>query len=249
MDVNCFIGRWPYRKLRRQGLTDLRRLHESMDIQGGLISSLDSVFYADPLEGDMELAQAIAGSEYRWVQSINPQLSAVDDHLDAGRDLGAAAVRVYPSVHDYGFDEPALDRLANRLTRERLPLLINLRLEDIRLTYLHGYTAPDIKRLVAFLERHQDLRTVICAAYPSELAALGAVFNRGNRWTDISGLKDGLFPVEKLLSTVPVEQILFGSQYPLYTLTSSWLQVIRARLDDATRSAILSDNAARLVSD
>ena len=49
-------------------------VHREHQISGGLVASLDSVFYNDPLEGDRVLYEQLAGTPYRLAVTINPLL-------------------------------------------------------------------------------------------------------------------------------------------------------------------------------
>jgi hypothetical protein len=58
-------------------------------------------------------------------------------------------------------------------------------------------------------------------------------------------LKGGLFVIEKLLQRFPSNRIMYGSQYPLYTLKSTLLLVEQAEIDDEAKQRIMGMNASR----
>lgn len=51
--------------------------------------------------------------------------------------------------------------------------------------------------------------------------------------------------IEKLLQRFPSNRIMYGSQYPLYTLKSTLLLVEQAEIDDEAKQRIMGMNASR----
>jgi predicted TIM-barrel fold metal-dependent hydrolase len=74
----------------------------------------------------------------------------------------------------------------------------------------------------------------------AELGSLSdAILTHRKVFFDTSGLKDGLFIVEKLLKTFSPEKMLYGSLHPLFTLKSTLLLVEKADVNDQVKEEIL----------
>ena len=55
LDCNAFIGNWPFYKTRFGSFEDLKRIHRENGIDGGYVSSVQSIFYNHPWEAEVEL--------------------------------------------------------------------------------------------------------------------------------------------------------------------------------------------------
>lgn len=244
IDVNCFLGHWPFRKIRRGTFADLQAVHAANAIAFGFVSSLDSIFYNDPFEGDEDLHETLKGSSYRQILSVNPELPGWQADISRGvRFFGSCGVRIYPAYHGYDLNSRPVDALCLLLEKMRLPLVLTIRLEDERLGYLIQHRAPAMDDVRRFLDRHKQNAILLTGAYASELLTIqDACASRRNVFFDTSGLKETLFAVEKFLQAFPASQLLYGSQHSLYCLRSSLLLVEKADIDPVVKSRILSSN-------
>ena len=68
IDINCLLGNWPFRKIRKNKFEDLKAVHKRNEIDYGYVSSLNSIFYNDPFEGDLELHEIIKDTSYKHIQ-------------------------------------------------------------------------------------------------------------------------------------------------------------------------------------
>lgn len=202
-------------------------VHREHQISGGLVASLDSVFYNDPLEGDRFLYEQLAGTPYRLAVTINPLLPCFEqDWMMAKTQWNAAAVRVYPAYHGYDFDHPAFVRLCERLRADGVPLLVCLRLEDARLEYLIRQHMPSLALLADLARRMPDLKLVVLHISGAELGQIGReTWENTGLCFDTSGLKNDLFAMEKIVSEYGAEKLVFGSQWPLNCFASTFLKV------------------------
>ena len=61
VDFNCYVGNWPFHRIRNNTLEDLKKLHKKVGIDYGYVSALEAIFYHDPYEADALLAKEIEG--------------------------------------------------------------------------------------------------------------------------------------------------------------------------------------------
>lgn len=244
-DVNCFFGHWPFRKIYRNTLNDLMKTHSENDITGGFVASLNSIFYADPFEGDEELHAAIKQSGYRHILTVNPMHPAFEEDIWRGiEQFNISGVRIYPGYHDFSLDCEQIELLCTTLKKYQLPLLISLRMEDERLNYIIKPDPVDTKALQIFIENNPGVKTLLLNFRFGEIISLkGTLLASPFTFFDTSGLKDQLFNIEKLVDQLGDGKILYGSQYPLYCLKSTLLQVIRAEISKESKENILFRNA------
>ena len=248
VDVNCVLGNWPFRKLYKNTFEDLKKVHRENGIGSSYVSSLNSIFYNDPFEGDEELHEAIRDSGYHHILTVNPSLPQLREDIQRGMKLfDIKGVKIYPGYHGYRLCDKSVDELCTILHELELPLFLSVRLEDERMDYLMQPGTPSVDEISAFFCRHPDNTMLLLTARYSEIVALKEHFNaRKNPFFDTSGLKDLLFVVEKLLKEVNSQQMVYGSLHSLFCLRSTMLLVEKACIEDTIKDSILSKNASFL---
>jgi uncharacterized protein len=247
-DVNCMIGHWPYRKINKNTFEDLKKVHKDSNIFSGYVSSLDSIFYNDPFEGDEELHKIIKDSGYHHILTINPMLPEFTSDIEKGIKLfDIKGVKIYPCYHGYDLDDNKLDLLCDTLKKFKLPLLIVLRMEDERLNHLVKPSTVKQEEISKFICRNNNIKIIILNANFYEILELQKDINMNdNVFFDISSLKGPLFPIEKLLEIFDIKKMLFGSMHPLYSFKSTLLIVEKAEIEDADKEKIMSENISLL---
>jgi len=249
IDVSCMVGHWPFRKIRRKSFEDLRKIHEGNGISSGFVSSLDSIFYHDPFEGDEELHNILKGTAYKHVLTVHPNLPYFSDDIAKGIELfDIMGVRIYPGYHRYSPDSREFQTLCGILKKAALPLFLTLRMEDERLEYIVKSRAFSTDDIAGFIKASGDNVVIISNIRYRELLALKDVIGpRENVFFDTSGLKDELFVIEKLLDAYKPEKILYGSLHPMLCLKSTLLLVEMAQVEDNVKEKILSGNAMAII--
>lgn len=238
-DFSAFTGHWPFRRLGRSSLPELLADYKKHGISGGILSSLDAVFYNDPWEADGPLLDALAGSPWELAMCVNPRLPWAEAAIRNAHSLGVRHLRLYPGIHHYPLQEAAdICPLAAELN---MTVIITGRMEDERLCYLLEQQPVSPGACVALARRFPDTRFLLTYFYLSELLCCGSVPK--NLWTDTSGLCHGLHPIQNLMEGgFPSDQIVFGSLTPLQCLESHLLN-----LPDTHKSNILSANPTRFL--
>lgn len=248
VDVNCLIGHWPYRKLYKATFDDLLKIHKKNEISYGYISSLNSIFYNDPFEGEKELHETIKGTNYKHIQTINPLLPCfIDDIKRAKEQFNIKGVKIYPGIHGYKLDNKHVYSLCEVLYKMKLPLFINIRMEDERLNYLISPDIPSTKEISCFIENNKRINIVLLTIKSGELRAIKDILNFfKNVWFDTSGLKDDLFIIKKMIDIFGTNKIIYGSLYPLFCMKSSLLTLTLEDIDEVIKEGILKENVAKL---
>ena len=248
-DVNCLLGSWPFRKLYKNTFEDLKKVHKNNGITSGYVSSLNSIFYNDPFEGEMDLHEAIKDDPaYKHVLTINPLLPAFEEDIAKGIELfNIKGVRIYPYYHGYTLDNKYVDELCGILARTGLPLFLTFRMEDERMNYMSSPRMPDTAEIADFMDKHPENSIVLIGIRYHEAEALKDIINsRSNVLLDTSGLKDLLFVIEKILKLINPDKLVYGSLHPLYCLKSTLLLVEKAEIDEKVRNMVLQANVELL---
>lgn len=249
-DINCMIGHWPFRKLGHNKPEDILKVHAQNDITAGCISSLDSVLYNDPYEGDEDLAVDIKKmNQYLHIQSVNPLLSFSTDDIKRGVELlGVKGVKIYPCYHQYNLDAVELEPVCKCLREYDIPLFVQLRMEDYRADYIMLQKQLGVKDIDVLLNKYPDIKIVLLTPRLNEIKSLASVIRRTDRvLLDTSGLKDGLFAVESVVDSIGPDKLAYGSLYPLFCLKSTLMLVEEAQLDQNIKQKIYSENAKKFL--
>lgn len=232
-DAAAFCGHWPYHHVRNSGVEQMLERYHAAGIDSGLMSSLDAVFYQDPWEADGQLVAALAGSNWRAALSVNPMMPWAEQLLTQGKHAGAAAVRLYPCVHDYAEDDPrvvALCRLAGELG---LPVVITNRMLDPRICYLLNQREPETARISNLVRLCENTRFLVSNCVSKEMQELSPLTD--NLWLDTAGLRQDFF-LETQQNIAP-DRFLFGSFAPLQCMHSSLCLI-----PEELRQQLLCDN-------
>lgn len=235
-DAAAFCGNWPYYYLRDGQLSQVRENLGKANIDGGLMSSLDAMFYNDPWEADGKLLAALKGTNWRLAMCVNPVLPWAESLLRQGAAAGVGAVRIYPCIHGYQEDDEravAICRLAGEL---ELPVIVTMRVEDARMAYLLKQQDPNcacIRHLIAQCEHTKFILSNCLVHQVGELLPLPR-----NVWFDTAGFK-GEFYLEQ--QEIAQDRILFGSFAPLQAHSSALLSV-----PDRMKQALMRENMKEL---
>lgn len=243
MDYNCFVGNWPFYKTRHGSFNDLQRQHREIGINGGYVSSLQSVFYNDPYEAELELAKELYHHEdYHHVMTVNPTLPAWREDLHRGvLDLSIAGVRIIPEFHGYTMQDACVKELVLELTQLKLPLFINLHMIDARVAYLLHPQLVNLSDLKAFLETYQG-SVVLCGIRLHEIEMLeDLIIHNKNIRFDVSGLKDKIFIMEELYDKNLCGKMVYGSQAPMLCMNSSKVLIDLANIPDKVKECIYAN--------
>ena len=246
-DVNCFVGHWPFRKSRFTTLGQLKEKHQRNGISQGFVSSLQSVFWNDPMEAEEDLAGELSASGYAQICTVNPMLPDVERFVEeAVRRFQVKGVRLCPSYHGYRLDDPCLESLNRTLERLGLPLYITVQLEDPRMNYVVFPRELELEELKVAAEVFPEINVLYCFIQEGDAAAMAELLNtRKNLYVDTSGFRGPSCCMEKLLESVDSHKILYGSAYTLYALNSSLGCVEQADISDEIKQRILWENAVR----
>ena len=249
-DCNCLVGHWPFRMMRESGIDAIKAKHSETGINLGLVANMNSIFYNDPLEGEAELASMLEGTDYLHVMTVNPMLPDFEEDIRiATEKYSICAVRIYPGYHQYRLDNNArVERLCSILKERKLPLFISVRMEDERLNYLLKPFTPEEFGLYEFLRQKPLVKLLLLTIRLHELLThKEQITAYGNIWYDTSGLKDKPFGIELLCREMGSGKLVYGSQYPLFSLRSTLYLVERGKLEESAVNKILWNNAQKLL--
>ena len=246
IDFNGFAGNWPFFRIRNNTVEKLAALHRRCGIEGGFVSSLEAIFYQDPYEAELALAQQLKGTGYMHAMTVNPTLPGWKDDLKrAMKDLEIKAVRLVPGFQGYTLLDPQVEALCAELAVYGLPLIITLRMKDERTMHMIQPRSIPMEEVTAFLEKHEALPTLLTHIRAAEAEALTPLFlRRDNLFVDNSGFKDGLFVLDHIvLETAVRGHLVYGSGAPLMEMQATTMQIDTAQIPESEKEAVFSGSS------
>ncbi len=242
-DCNCFVGNWPFHKVRRNSFEAIRDLHQKNGISGGFVSSLEAIFYNDPWEADEDLHNAIAGTEgYYHVITVNPMLPGCIDSIHRAVKLwGIRGVRLFPGFQGYNLRDPKVKEVCDVIRAYDLILFVTLRMEDERNTYLMHPRGIRMDELMDFCHLNPSMKIIMCGAWNGDMSYLASRLEPTSEiYWDCSAMRSGLYIVDDLYKQGLTDRLLYGSMAPIFVLKSTRLLVETAHIPDEEKESILS---------
>lgn len=252
LDVNSFLGSYPFRRVPGTSPEALLRAMDRVAIDQAWVSHLPGIFWRDPAAGNPWLLDTVSRSDrLRPVPAVHPGLAGWERLLGEAKSAAAPAVRCDPTY--YGLDPagPEMRALAQRCAAEGLPLMLAVRLEDARQRHPNDAAVELPPSAVRTLVRSDPgLRLIVTHAERSfvEEVHFGSTPDESARiWWDICWIwgppEDHL---ETLLRTVGMERFLFGTGQPLRLPENSVAKLDLLDLTPGQRAALESENAAAI---
>jgi hypothetical protein len=253
VDVNAFLGAYPWRKVPGTSPDALLKALDRAEIAEAWVTHLPSLFWRDPTDGNPWLYETARAQRARLkpVPVVHPGLAGWEDVIAQAVNAGAPAVRCDPLYLGLDPAGGAMRVCVAACGAARIPLLLAVRLEDGRQRHPNdGVPELPAAAVRALIRSDPDVRLVVTHADRGfiEEVHFGSTPQEAARiWWDICWIwgppEDHL---ETLLATVGVERFVFGTGQPLRIPENSIAKLDLLDLPAAQREAIERDNARRI---
>lgn len=245
-DVTCFAGYWPFHSTRFPRCQQIADAHARYGIEGGLVSSLQSVFYADPLTAAAELAKELPPS-YGQIFPINPELPAAAELCEEALEkYHIRGLRLVPCFHEIKWNSPRTRAVFDFAEKHSLPLMITFRLEDERLQYIAMQLPSQTWAMTGEIYDLPQVPIILTHLSLSEITPLsGPITRRNDIYVDTSFLNSPVLCLEKVVAAIGSRHVMFGSGFNRQALGSAVANLTHADLTPEEKSDIWYENAAR----
>jgi len=134
IDVNAYIGHYPFRNLKYRTAVELAALMDKYGIAKSCVASLNAVYYRDCMQGNCELIEEISPYRGRLIPFcvINPEYNWAQNDLRKCIEMGFRGVRLFPKQQFYKLDGEGSVQLLNLAAELKIPVHIPIILEDLR---------------------------------------------------------------------------------------------------------------------
>ena len=252
IDVNVNLSRWPCRRLLGDEPDGLVASLRKRNVTQAWAGTFDGVLHKDLSSANQRLArdcQRYGPGLLIPFGSVNPKLPDWQEDLRrCHEDYKMPGIRLHPNYHGYELKDSAFAQLLDLTAARRLVMQVAVRMEDERTQHPLMRVPPvELSPLVDVIKSERGARVVVLNWNSLEdVETAQKLASTGRVYFDISML-ESVGGVARLAQAIPIEQVLFGSHYPLFYFESALLKVREAGLVDAEARAVLEGNARRLL--
>ena len=222
IDVDTFIGSYPFRELPHPDPDVLVRVLDREEIERAWVGHLPSAFHRDPTPGNAVLLRALERFSARLqpVPCIRPEWPRWEHAVRDAATAGAPAIRAYPPQWGLGPHDTGMRELAIAAGERGMALVLTVRFEDLRQRHWMDAAGDLTAAAVRDLARASEAVKLVVTAAGRDMIeevhwGLTPEEQRRVYW-DIAWIwgppEDHL---AKLFRTVGAERFVYGTQWPL----------------------------------
>jgi len=246
VDVNAFLGPWPFRPLGHSGIDGLGRVMRRSGVGHALVSPFESLFYRDNGAANGSLRELDGSRSMSPIAAINPSLPDVGDFLRETADIRAIkGLKLHPDYHGYDLSGSSAKVAFNYAEEQAIPVIIPLRIQDERLHPKFAMVPPTpAKALIEVARLYPKVNILACNARSDEL---GDVLGNGlpNLHAVVSWIQEEGFVASAVREHGP-SRLMWGSNMPLHYPEPMLEQIRKADIEADDKRKILSENAVEI---
>ena len=253
IDTNTHLSRWPFRRLVGDETPDLVIRLRKRNVAQAWAGSFDGILHKDIAQVNTRLAadcRTYAKDLLVPFGSINPKLpNWQEDVRRCSEEHKMPGIRLHPNYHGYNLADPVFGELLHLAAALRLIVQLVVCMEDARTQHPLMRVPPvDLTPLSSVIANEPRGRLVLLnwPAGLNEDQKVKALASSGSIYFDIS-MVEGIEGVARLAEELPIERVLFGSNFPLFYFESALLKMQESGLPDSQKSAVFEGNARRLL--
>ena len=173
--------------------------------------------------------------------TIHPEYKNIEKEIERAISLGLRGIKIHPDFQCFNIDDPKAYKIYE-VIEGRLPIMIHTG------DYRYEYSKPP--RLARVMDRFPKLDVIGAHFGGWSEWNLAAKFLAGRRiYVDTSSSLYALSPqrARELIDLFGVDNVLFGSDYPMWNPGDELKLINKIELNDIEREKILHLNAERLL--
>lgn len=135
IDVNTYIGHWPFRQLRHNTADALVRRMDERGIDMAVVASIDGILYKNVHPANESLSAQVQPFRDRLIPfaTLNPTYPGWQEDLRrCAEDLRLSGLRLYPHYHGYRLGDPEALTLIDAATALGWAIQVPMRVVDRR---------------------------------------------------------------------------------------------------------------------
>ena len=235
-------------QLKSGGIEVVCRRAEAVNIQLTVVSALRALNpYGGEVTGGNEIAREAAESHsaVRFWAVLNPRIRETYKQVESLLTHPLCkGIKIHPELHGYHISDHGDEIFEFAAGHKTI------------ITSHTGQPNSFPEKFIPYANRHSEVSLILChlgnssdGNFSRQVHALKQA-EAGNVYTDTSSaasMNSGL--IEWAVSQVGANRLLFGTDTPLYFVACQKARIEHAEIDEKAKSAILFENAARLLSE
>jgi len=266
IDINAFVGNWPYRGLRGNNLADMLSRMNKYGVDKAIVSNLNGLFYVDSQIANEELFAEYSSNKlfkdrFLPFATINPTLPWWKDALETcHKEFGMKGIRIFPLYHHYKITDDVCVELIEAAKELDMPVSIPLRMTDLReRSWLDVDTAISYNDIASLVIKVPDAKYMVLEARVTDgqepttdeslkiLKAADILFDT-SRGSGVTVKGPNSESLSYLLEKLGVEKLAFGTETPFVDYCSPFLRLgVFKGVDEKTKQLIWSGNVSRML--
>jgi hypothetical protein len=249
IDVNAYVGHWPFRQLRNNTVSGLLRQMDRNAIDKAVVSSIHGIFYKDAHASNEELARETRRHLDRLIPfaTLNPTYPGWEEDLRrCAEDLGLSGIRLYPQYHGYELTDASGLDVVDAATKLGCTIQVPMRVVDRRQRHRFDL-AEDLA--AAEMEKAVTLRPRARWMFLNSVGVTGKATPKGSRFlVGISRLTAVLqLSIQAVLEKVGPKHLAFGTGMPFKVAKPQFLKLEVLDAPKSVKERIAWRNAAEML--
>lgn len=255
IDVNAYLGHWPFRQLRHNTVSGLLKLMDENSIDKAVVSSINSIFYKNCHAGNEELAAEIKVHRDRFIPfaTLNPEYPGWRDDLKQCHDeFGMVGMRLFPLYHRYKLSGVSSLDMIHCTTEKNMALSIPIRVSDRRQRHwLDNVDELAISKIESVIDKCPNAKFIILNGSGLQNSDLvtNEKFRSANVLFEISRLSTVLREeIPNLISAIGPSKLVFGTGIPFKYPAPALLKMQILDVPQRVKEQIYWKNVAQMLS-
>jgi len=257
IDVNTYIGHWPFRQVSDSTPEGLVNLMDKSGIDMACVSNINAIFYRNVQDGNEELAQQISScKEFKDrlipFAIINPLYPGwKKDFIHCIDDLGMKGLELYPTYHQYNLANENAVELLNMAAERGIPVHLPCAIENIRQRHWmdtkEDITADSVARVLSLCPKTDFIITN--GPSPDIANSLMPLSQKrqGKVYYDFSRVDLLFFRFDNFVKSVGADNVVFGSVMPLQYVDTQFAKLHFSKISDEDKEKIMYKNLKELL--
>lgn len=258
-DVNTYIGHWPFRQLRNNTAEGLINKMDEAGISVACVSSINSIFYKDTQEGNVELVKEILPFKNRFLPFaiINPLYPAWEkDFITCIEKMNMRGLELYPYYHQYDLTCPEAVELVRMAGERKIPVHLPCAVVNMRQRHWmdtdKNLDIGQVERLLALCPDTDVMITNGSSDYNAAKLKKVTQERKGKVFYDFARvevfpIKGAKTPFEALVQSAGLDSIVFGSCLPFQYVEPQYIRLNQMGLDEKDLEKVMSGNLKKLL--
>jgi len=248
IDINAFLGVWPFRKLKYSGVEGLEHLMRRAGVSNALVSPFETIFYLDNDSANSFYHEIEGSKTLIPIPAINPLLPDIGRYLRDFTGLHRIrGIKLHPNYHGYRLSDDSVRAVFKTAEDLGMPIIVPLRVYDERTHHRLVKIPPmAVKELAEAATLYPDVKIIACNGRTDEVMnALKEGMALENLYVALSWAQ-GEGSIASAVKRYGCSRLMWGSNMPLQYPEPILEQVKNADIGIEEREKILADNAQRV---